>query len=92
MALASSEDAHTGAFAIAEVHFAARGWTLDKACKNSNRLCFAGCDSGIRVREDEPKVFPAKGHSFIHEQQILAPQPLSEVSEGSASSVESVPS
>jgi len=53
---AATEAEHKDVCIAAETYFAARNWTLDKACKNSNRLCFAGWDSEIRIREDEPQV------------------------------------
>ncbi|MEI6656630.1 MAG: BT4734/BF3469 family protein, partial [Verrucomicrobiota bacterium] len=57
MAPATTEEEHKAAFLTAERHFAASGWTLDKACKNTNRLCFAGWDSELRMRDGEPQIF-----------------------------------
>lgn len=54
---ATNEDEHKAVFLAAESYFAARGWTLDKSCKNSNRLCFAGWDSGLKMSDAEPRIF-----------------------------------
>ncbi len=59
MECASTEDEHKAAFLAAEGYFATHGLTLDTACKNSNRLCFAGWDADIKIRDGEAKVFTA---------------------------------
>jgi hypothetical protein len=54
---ARTEDAHKAVFCAAENYFAGKGWTIDPACKNTNRLCFVGWDSDLRISEDEPQEF-----------------------------------
>jgi hypothetical protein len=87
IAPATTEDAHRAAFITAEIYFAKRGLTLDKACKNSNRLCFAGWDYDLRIREHEPAIFTAKGTPGLHPLT-----PLSELSEESVHTAESASS
>jgi hypothetical protein len=57
----SKDDDHKAAFITAQKHYAAKGWTLDTACKNANRLCFTSHDPDLRIRENEPQKFcPAR--------------------------------
>ena len=49
---AATEASHLAAFLTAEAYWQDRGLTLDKACKNSNRLCFASHDPDLRVNDE----------------------------------------
>jgi putative DNA primase/helicase len=49
---ATTEAEHLAAFIIAEKYWHDRGLTLDSACKNSNRLCFASHDPDLKWNED----------------------------------------
>jgi hypothetical protein len=49
---AATEAEHKAAFEAAESYFNTRGLILDKQCKNTNRLCFAGWDGELRTRVD----------------------------------------
>jgi hypothetical protein len=60
MYYATTEEEHRNAFLAAEEHFAARGWTLDTACKNANRLCFAAWDTKLKTKSGTPKAFSTR--------------------------------
>ena len=49
---AATEGEHKATFNAAESYFAARKLTMDTSCKNSNRLCFAGWDSELRLNTE----------------------------------------
>jgi len=49
---AATEEAHLAAFLTAEAYWEAKGLTIDKGCKNSNRLCFASHDPDLKRNED----------------------------------------
>jgi hypothetical protein len=49
---ATTADAHLAAFITAEAYWKARGLTLDAACKNSNRLCFASHDPDLQFNNE----------------------------------------
>ena len=53
---ATTEEQHKAAFLAAESYFAGEGLELDKACKNSNRLCFASFDPDARIRSGPARV------------------------------------
>jgi hypothetical protein len=49
---ATTKAEHLAAFFTAEAYWHDRGLTLDSACKNSNRLCFASHDPDLKWNED----------------------------------------
>lgn len=49
---AATEASHLAAFLTAEAYWQDQGLTLDKACKNSNRLCFASHDPDLQVNDE----------------------------------------
>jgi hypothetical protein len=49
---AATEEAHLAAFLTAEAYWEAKGLTIDKGCKNSNRLCFASHDPDLKRNEN----------------------------------------
>ena len=53
----TSEENHKAVFLAAEKHFAARGWAIDKACKDPARLCFVSWDADLRISDKEAQVF-----------------------------------
>lgn len=53
---ASTEEEHKAAFLAAENYFAGQGLELDKACKNTNRLCFVGSDPDAKTRNGSARV------------------------------------
>jgi hypothetical protein len=50
--LATTKAEHLAAFFTAEAYWYDLGLTLDPACKNSNRLCFASHDPDLKWNED----------------------------------------
>jgi hypothetical protein len=49
---AATEASHLAGFLTAEAYWQDRGLTLDKSCKNSNRLCFASHDPDLQVNDE----------------------------------------
>jgi hypothetical protein len=72
---ATTEEEHKAAFLAAESYFAGEGLELDKACKNSNRLCFASFDPDARIRSGPARVLrqaPAQAAKPTHQPLVLS--------------------